>query len=351
MRTRLRFDQDGHVYQVVSSSGEIAMPVVDAAGQDPAEVGQQLFEQYRDTPYDFEHEWPLRMAVIVADGVPTHVVAVMHHLVLDGFGGAAMMADLMDRDPVTGEARTPPPQMQPLEQARWQQGPSGQRQSKNAMRYWEHLLRTIPPRRFAAKRAPQQPRYWEAAQTSPAMLLAARALAGRAGVDTGTVILAAFVVAVARMTGIRPVAMQPVVSNRFRPGLANVVAPINQTTLCAFDVGDTTFDEALTHVRRRAFGAYKYAYYDPDHLEEMISRVERDRGEEVDIACYFNDRRVQARDAAVTPADVEDVPTAVAFTLCADTLYVSPDEMRTCLATIESLIVSAALDPTTRTGL
>jgi hypothetical protein len=373
MRTRLRFGEDGRAYQVVSSSGEITLEVIEVDGEDPAEVGQQVYQRYHDTPYDYVNDWPMRMAVITSGGVAVHVVAVMHHLVTDGHGGAAMMADLNDRDPVTGEARTPPPAMQPMAQAQWQQGPSGRRQSEQAMRYWGNLLRTIAPRRFAGSDDPREPRHWESRLVSPAMLPAVRIVGERTGADSGTVVLAGFAAAVARITGIRPVVVQPVVSNRFRPGLSNVVSPINQTGLCVFDVDQGTFDELVDHVRRKTLTAYKYAYYDPEQLDALIATVERERGEPVDIAVYFNDRRLRGPDqAGPTPTaeeiraaldrttftwlriqdapfermflHIEDSPDAIALTLCADTHHVSPADMRACLDAIESVIVAAALD-------
>jgi hypothetical protein len=380
MRTRLRFGPDGEVRQVVSASGEVPLEIVDAAGDDPAVVAARVDRRYRDTPFDYERDWPVRAAVVCRDGVPTHIVEVLCHLVTDAFGGAALIDDLANRDPVTGEARRPPPMMSPLEQVRWQRSPSGQRQNTFALRYWERLLREIEPRRFRGSSDRRQPRHWEAEFDSPAMHLAVRWIARRANTGTAMVLFAAFAASLARLTGINPVVVQMVVNNRFWPGLSDVVSPINQTTLCRVDVADATFDEAVARARRAGMAASKYAYYDPHSLDALVARISAERGDDVDIACFFNDRRV-ARDEVIDEAPsaaalraaqqrssfrwarqqdepferlflhVENVPDVVRLTICADTHYVSPADMQACVRGMETLTIAAALDPTTRVRL
>jgi len=380
MRTRLRFGADRRPLQVVSESGEIALEVVDAGGEDPAEVGERVRLRFWTTEYDYATDWPLRMAVVMSGGVPTHVVVIFHHLVSDGFGSLVIMSDLDGRDPATGQAGSPPALMQPLEQARWQATAAGLRQHEMAMRHWEGLLRAIPGRRFSGSADPREPRYWEGELNSPAMRSAVRLIAARTATDSSTVLLAAFAVVLARLTAINPAVVRTVVSNRFRPGLANVVSPINQTSLCAVDVADATFDEVVRRTRQRSMTAYKYAYYDPEQLAELVARVERERGEPLDISCFFNDRRVRFRDDSgpVPTAEqvravadrtafrwlrrqdrpferlfvhVEDEPDTLALTICGDTQHVSPADMQSCLTGMAALTIEAALDPATRTGV
>jgi hypothetical protein len=249
------------------------------------------------------------------------------------------------------------------------------------MRYWEPLLRSIGPRRYAGSTDPQVPRHWEARFDSPAMQLAMPALVARCRVDSSTILLAAFSVSLARITGIDPVVVQLVVSNRFRPGLADTVSPINQTTLCVIDVGDTTFDEAVARTRRSAMGGYKFAYYDSLYLDQLVERITAERGDDLDIACYVNDRRLfgrgeapgepaprsQVRDALTRTTftwtrrrddpferlflHLEDAEEAVGLTICADTHVMSPTDMSACVHGMEAIIVEASFDPAAPTGV
>src|SRR2546430_2726082 len=49
MRTRLRFDRDGRVIQVVYASGEIPLHIVDSEGADPARVAEELSARWDAT--------------------------------------------------------------------------------------------------------------------------------------------------------------------------------------------------------------------------------------------------------------------------------------------------------------
>jgi hypothetical protein len=373
MRTRLTFDAGGRPRQVVSGSGVTTLEIIDADG-DPAAAAAAIESQYAQTDLDLVNDWPLRITVIRHHGTPTHMVSAVCHLAIDLFGTLAMTADLADRDPRTGQPRAPTPPMPPLEQARRQRTPAARRVSDTAMRHWEDLLKTVPPRRYADQASQCQPRYWQARFDSPALYLAARAIDARNQVGASPVLLAAVAVALARVTASNPVLVRVVVSNRFRPGLAQSVSQVSQTGLCVIDVADITFDEAVARAWRSSMAAYKHAYYDPVQLDELVARLSREQGEEIDINCYYNDRRMQApRDSAGPacaeqdlraalphttlrwdpPVDrpserffvhVDDEPGSVTIVMSADTKYISPGDMEACLRGMEEIAVAAATD-------
>jgi hypothetical protein len=381
LRTRLRLHPDGRAEQVVAAAGEAPLEVVDAGAADPAEVAEAVRASYHDAVFDYANEWPVRMAVIRQGGTLTHSVAQYCHLALDGEGLGALIADLSTMDLTTGRSDRPIRGVPPLEQARWQAGPAGQRRSDTSLRYWERLLRGIPARRFPGAGG-DQPRFEEIEFRSVAADLAARRVAARTGLDTTPVLLAAFAVALARVTGRNPTVAQLVVSNRFRPGLADSVSTVSQPGLCVVDVAGISFDEAVGRARLSALSAYKNAYYDPLQRIELIRRVGRDRGEEIDIACFFNDRRAPAQREVTgdppTPAEIEaalpatrlvwrdtpvdpsserfflhfnDVSGAVDIRLTADVDQLAAADAEACVRELEAITVRSALDPATRTGI
>lgn len=366
MRTRLRFDGPGWPRQEVSASGEIALEIVDA-DDDPERVAEAVCDRYRATPFDYAADWPVRMAVVRHEGVPTHLAVIMCHLAMDGFSAAVMMREVAAR---TG---APVAAMQPMEQARWQRSPAGQRQNEAALRYWTDLLRTMPPPWLGDSTDRRQPRHWEGIFDSPAMLLAARAVAARTRGDTASVLLAAFAVALAEVTGVNPVAVRPMSSNRFRAGLAEVVSPVCQAGLCVLDVAGVGFDEVLVRVRRATIAAYKYAYVDPARVQELITGTVAERGPQFDLDCFFNDRRVAHRSdgssddlapqrirAALSRSSfrwtgfsdapssrlyvqVDDVPDTIQLNIFADTHHLSPADAETLMRTTEAVVVGAAV--------
>lgn len=385
LRTRLEFAGDGGPRQVVAPAGEVPLDVVEAGGTDPAEVAVGLAARYQQANFDYTREWPVRMGVVTRDGVPTHLAEAYPHLVGDAFGLAALRADLANLDRSTGEATAPVTGMQPLAQVRWQRSPAAQRCTERAMRYWERLLRSLPDARFRAPAVAGPARNIHAVYQSQAARRALLAVSARTKVSTSPVLLAAFAVALAQVTGENPVLAQVVVSNRFRPGLATSVSPVNQACLCVIDVSGITFDEAVARAWHSAMGAYKHAYYDPRQLDGLVDRIGAERGNGINTACFFNDRRVRHREESVdaggtagppaltptagTGADeaegprltwgpareggyydrlflyVNDVPGTLSYELWADPRHLPPGGVEAVLRGMADVLAGAAADP------
>jgi condensation domain-containing protein len=388
LRTRLRLRGSSFPQQVVAAEGQVPLEVAEATG-DPARTAAGIDRRYHDVPFDYEHEWPIRWAVVTHRGKVTHLVSRICHIAVDGLGIMAMMDDLRARDPVTGRASGPVTAMQPLEQARYQSTGAAQRQGRASLRYWEDLLRSIPASRFARSGDERSPRYWQVRYDSPASRLAVRAIAARTEAASSVVLLAVFAMTLAKVTGRHPVAVRVVVSNRFRPGLAASVSPVNQSGFCVIDVEGVTCGEAVRRAWAASIKAAKYAYYEPPQLHDLVARVGRERGEEMDISCLFNDRRMlppgeepgggpsaaqttAAQTAAaeiraaqrlsrIIPGYRHDEPSERFFfhindteasgdytgdyELCFDTRFVSPGQAEAFLHTLEDIAVRAAAGP------
>ncbi len=380
LRTRLRFEPDGSVRQVLSDHGEVPLHVVDVPDDsDPAAVAAELEARIRSEPFDYEHDWPVQMTVIRHRGVATHLLGLFCHLSVDGGGMVALFGDGLGGLFTEGDASGPTAAgLTPFAQVAWQQGPSGRRLNQAAQRRWKRQLANVPASRFADTDDERRPRHWEVLFHSPAAHLAVRAITARTGTESSAVVLAAVAVALARVTDRHPTVLQVVVSNRFRPGLADTVSPIAQTGLCVIDVADATFDDAIERARQSAMSAYLHAYYNPDEMTEQIAELGRERGEDIDLACFFNDRRGPDSPEPAGPPTRQDIADALVMTterwgpysdtpferffvhldsapdtlnvlLQADTRYVPPDDMRTFLHEFESVLVAAAFDPATTT--
>jgi hypothetical protein len=378
LRTRLHFDVDGQTRQVVHASGDITLDVVDAGDADPGETAAAVAARYKARIFDYEHEWPLRMAVITHRGTATHVVEMICHLALDAFGLAALHDDFDRHD----ERSAPVTAMQPLEQAR-RQGSQGARRAHDAsMRHFEQLAARAPDRLIRESADPRKPRFWPVTCESPAGYRAARMLAARLGLSTSPVLLAAFTVALTPLTSLapgEPVVVHLVVSNRFRPGFAGSVSPVAQSAPCLIEVPDAPFAEVAVRTWQSALLAYKHAYFDPAGKREVARRIAAERGLEPDLGVFFNDRRVRSRELAdsITGDDaagglppirdelarttltwgepfdqpeqkvflsVVDMAAALCCELRADSHFVNPADMEGVLRRMESVLVSAALD-------
>jgi hypothetical protein len=295
LRMRLGTDADGRACQVVSESGEIDLEVVNLAdGSEPAEVGKyvdDLCYAWMVAPIDPYRQWSLRMAVIRHRDVTLYRVLTVGHLVADGAAVMRLVADL--RMGASAGRRDDPHTVGPLELGRVEQTPESRRISDRAMRYWETRLRSIPPLTFGEPTHPAGrfgKRYRHGRFNSPAAYLAVLAIAERTRTDTSRVLLAVIATAIGRATGVHPLTTKVVVSNRFRPGLAGVVASLCQDSVLTVEL-DGTVDDVVARARRASTVAWLHAYYDPDQLEDLVAHLDRERGHPARVTCRINDRR------------------------------------------------------------
>ena len=395
MRTRLRFDDAGRPSQELFASGQIAIEVYDTdtdtgtnaeadtetdtdsgivdGGSDAdtksakaQQIAALVEARYRTMPRDFVHEWPQRVAVVRSRGELTHMIVVTCHLVTDGSGVEVMNRQLAAGLPGTAAG------LQQLEQAAWQASAAGQRQSDASLRYWERMLRSIPPLPVPTSPDPQEPRHWTGRLRSPALRAAVPMIAERTGTDGSSVLMALYAVALGKVTGISPVVVWPLVNNRFRPRLAEAVCNLVQSGICVLDVAGVPFDEVARHTWRAAITAYKHAYYDSEKHDAMIRSIAPQYGPTTGIAYFFNDRRTEASraeaHALMTPRqlrdagehstfdwtgkkdnpfertflNVEDDPEAVELSMAADTHCFSPAQIEALVRHMEAVAIAEA---------
>jgi len=358
MRTRLLLAPGAAPRQQVAAAGELTVEIYDAGTVDAAAVAEAVAERYRTAPFDFTAEWPVRIALIRADGTPTRLVTLLSHFAADGSAAQTMLREIAEkpRDPVDG--------LSPLEQARWQHSPAGQRQNASAQRYFEGTLRAMPALRFRTPEAPRSPRYWRAVLESAALPRGLRALTDRTGADSSVTLLAVYAVAVHETFGVHPVVVRPMVNNRFRPGLGDIVCTVVQPGLCLLDVAGADLDEVVRRTERVALSTYKHAYFDQRGLFTLLDRVGRERGEHLEIGCFLNDRRMAA-DPPEAPAfpstvrwvrkqdspgfeplivDVEDIPGGLRCTAHTDTRWISPEDTEALLHAMEAVAARSTVD-------
>jgi hypothetical protein len=381
LRTRLRFGPDGEPRQVVDAAGAIDLEVVDVpAGQDADEAAERVRRRLVTTPFDYERDWPVRMAMLRQDGRTTHTVAVYLQTSLDAYGLAALTRDLLGY--LAGAPLAPVTAIQPLELAAKQGQPTARRQGEASLRHMEQVLRSVPLRRFPESTRPGEPDWDTLHVRSTALAAAVGAVAARRGIDTSPVLLGAYAVGLASVTGVSPVAMLVAVSNRFRPRAADSVSPLAQVATVLVDVADTSLDEVVGRAWQAAMSAYKHAYYPPAERTARARELGATRGGPRDLSCYFNDRRGQGvplgeAEAAPPPADlraalagtelvwrrepgfpqeiaylnVDEGPGEIRLGLTVDTTVLSRPATERLVRAMEEAAVDLVLDPGRPTGI
>jgi hypothetical protein len=313
LRMRLRAGSAGLLCQEVAGSGQVSLDVLtlpdDASPADVTRYAADLMDTWPLDRFDFHADWPMRMAVLRHRGACVHLVWALSHLAADGGGHVLLLADLIEAEKARGAAGGP---RRPaiLDIARSEQAPQARHSSSRAMRYWEAQLGNIPaqtfgePARGARDQAGQ--RYWQARFSSPAAHLAMLVIARRTGTDASRVTLALIATAIARATGVNPLTFKVMMNNRFRPGMAGVIAPIAQNAVVTIDAADTCVDEVVARARGASLTAGLRAYYDPDELREVTERLDARRGYPARVTCRVNDQRsmTMRADADAAPGEV-----------------------------------------------
>ncbi|GAA0355482.1 hypothetical protein GCM10009530_00700 [Microbispora corallina] len=342
-----------------------AVEVAIAPERDPEAVLAELC----GTAFDYEREWPLRVALVTEGSAAgeevTHIVLAFCHMAADGLGAERVLRDLRLILLRGGLREGPPPQ--PLDLAQWQGSAAGRRQAAGAAAHWEREHRRIPPTMFhVASGAAERPPIRRALLTSPAADMAAQRLAVRHGASTSTVLLTAVSAMVAELTGHETVAVLPIVGNRFRHDTRAAVTTLSQEGLFVLDVAEEGFADLLARARPAVLRAYRSGYHDPGDRERVVAEASRDRGVPVHPYCCFNDMRFAERAVYRDEAPIKEAldATRIAWplsqdrlncrfcvhvneggriSLTADTRWLATADMERFLVELERLLVEAAL--------
>lgn len=308
LRARLADGPGDRPCQEVAASGETGLDIRtmpdDADEADRERYVAHLLAAWPLVPFDFHRDWPLRMAVLRHRGACRDLVWTLSHLVADGTANMFLLRELMQE--VAGRPVSGPGRPEILDVARSEQEPQLSHLSRRAMRYWESQLSHIPALTFGEPaHSGSQPaqRYGQVKFGSPAAHLAIAAIARRTRTDTSRATLAVVTTAIGRVAGVSPLTLNVMVSNRFRPGLAGVFAPVAQNSVVTIDAASASIDEVVAQTRTASLTAGMRAYYNPDHLTEVMARSAAERGYPARVSCRFNDQR-----AMVTRPDEEDSP-------------------------------------------
>ena len=288
LRTRILPRDDGFVQELCGAG---TVEVVEERVADVDEVaacGAGLRDELWGRAFDYPTELPVRAGLVTVDGAVHHTTLVVAHTALDGWGLPVLDADL-----TALAAGAAPPDVgawTPLDEATWQTSDEGRRHDAAARARTLRTMRAAPGEVFAPRPpgGADGPRYRQTVLRSRRLGPAAERVAARWRTSTSGVLLAASCRALALAAGRDDLALQVMVSNRFRRELAEAVVTTAMEGLVHVDGLDAPVDEVRTRVWRAAMTAYRSAYYDKDRLQ---AEAAADPSTAHDGTCWYNDRR------------------------------------------------------------
>ncbi|MFD0277700.1 condensation domain-containing protein [Kitasatospora sp. NPDC127111] len=295
LHTRLHADDAGRLWQTVDPAGRLPVHTRpgegDAAGL--AATGRALHDELAALPFDCATEWPIRVGLVVADGLARHISLVLSHTAVDGAGMGRLVMDLTELS--LGEpaeaVRTRRPAQQPLEEAAFQASERGLKRDANARAHVLRKLRSGPPRLFPPAPDGATRPFPNAVLDSPALLRAVDRVAAGHRVSGSSVLLAATAVMTARLAGSPDAVLQVIVNNRFLPGLTTAVSPVAGDGLLHLPDADGEFGAAVRRTHAASIATYRHAYYNKRLLDAEIDRLTAEHGPLADRSCIVNDTR------------------------------------------------------------
>ncbi len=284
---RTRFEAvGGEPWQVIAPGAPFPLRVSDLSPMDPvarAAEAERLAREEAARPFDLA-AGPLLRARLLRLGPEEHLlIAVLHHIVSDGWSMGVLVREMGALYPAAVEGRPsplPPLPFQYADYAVWQRAWLAGGALEAQLRWWKEELAGAP---FSLDLPTDRPRppvllqrgAEEAVELAAPLAAAVRALARQEGATLFMALLAAFQALLCRWTGERDVLVGSPVANRTRSEIEGLIGFfVNNLTLRGRLGG--TFRDLLARARTAALGAYAHQDLPFERLVEELG-VERAR--------------------------------------------------------------------------
>ncbi|MFI6499685.1 condensation domain-containing protein [Nonomuraea typhae] len=347
LRTTFHLDGDGDPYQRVHPPGPVPATEV-TTERDGTPPPAEVIEELSTRPFDLENEWPIRLCVITAGGVPKQMVVVLNHLAVDVWTIEALKRELrMQRAAYAGRrpAALKPVRHQPVDLARYEASAEAAVTAARAVAHWENEIAQLPYDLFATRRGrPSDPVARHATLISPALLAASRELAARHRVFPSLIHLTAYTAMMAAYTGSETVGHLSFVGNRDAHPYGDVLTCMFSPTLVRVDCsGDPAFRDLLARVSAAFATAREHAYLPYDEVVELLSREGSRRAHPVRLATEFNFIKQAAREYKGARTAFTSNPAPESWARTGTDAYVRVDEWRDAVA-VSLHAASAVMD-------
>jgi hypothetical protein len=227
-------------------------------------------------PFDLREDFGWRARIVTEGGRPTDVILVRHHMVADGWCDGVLEQDLRAflRDPAPETATGP------LDLAAWQHSEQQERARAAAAAHWEKVFTFGAGNGFPGA-DPSGAGALQSTLRSRVAHAHATELAARTQTSLSSVVLAAYTLAVARVTGVDRLVAQSMCANRFHLQWRQVVTSMNQWTAAPLIAVDD-LEQHISRVHRAAMAAYRHGMYNVDTVAALRS------GDAYEATCAYN---------------------------------------------------------------
>ncbi|MEV4490016.1 amino acid adenylation domain-containing protein [Micromonospora coxensis] len=258
LRTSFPAPDDGRPLAVLAAHADPVLPVVSADGEQQA---QALVDDELARPVD-PTAAPLLRGLLIRLAPEHHIlVLAVHHLACDGWSAELLLGELLAL--VGGQTPQPEPAVRYGDFAAWQRAARTGESARRDLAYWVPRLAGVPTLHLVTDRPRPAQQTFAGAQhqmsVDAAIMRRLTALAHDHAATLYMVLLAAFQVLLARISGQRDFAVGTPVAGRHRPEIEDVVGVFVNTLAMRADLdGDPTFAQLLDRVRAGTLDAFAH---------------------------------------------------------------------------------------------
>lgn len=275
---------DGDPHQLVLPEALVSLPVLDLTGPSPEATEQRLralAQEQGARPFTLD-EPPLLRVVLAREAPDRHtLIVVIHHVVCDGWSMEVFFDDLAHAYRHLAEGRVderPEPPIQYADYVAWQQAYLAEGGLRDLITYWKAALTGTLPLELPTDRPRDARRTWSAGRLEMSLdrgeTSAVTELAARCDVTPFMLLLTAFKLTLARVTGQDDIAVGTPVAGRHHPDAEALVGFFANTlvlrTRLAMDAG---FTQAVAAVRETCVGAFAHQRMPFDRLVEELRQT------------------------------------------------------------------------------
>lgn len=274
LRTRFAAP-DGVPLQIVEATAALDIPLRQARCEDAPE----LAAAHARMPFDLARA-PLLRAELVQFAADDHVLLLsMHHIISDGWSLGVLFGELNQAYAARRARRQPewtPLPLQYTDFAAWQREWLAAGELERQLGYWRRQLSGLPP---LLELPTDRPRPREFAQRGareyidlpPALADALQACARREGATLFMLLLAAFKLLLARLSGEQDIAVGTLVANRPRAEFEPLIGFFVNTLVLRSQVEpDLSFRALLARVRETTLASYAHQDVPFDHVVDAL---------------------------------------------------------------------------------
>lgn len=317
LRTRFPLGPDGEPRQSCDGEGTLQVEFTETVPGRVRRLAEQGEDRLWREPFAHGSQWPLKVAVVAADGRPRQVVFVFSHLAVDAWGLTVLRADFLEL--LRGGGAEPAQSgWQSRARAEFEGSAQARKANDAAAAYWRRMLETSPQTAFPnLPGAGETPLFPGVGLQSVALPAAAQAVATRHRVSPSAALLGALAAIIAVRTETDLVPLVLAAGNRFSRADNASVGTFYQTGPSLIPVDAGSLARTVRAAHQASALAYLRCQVDPRDVGRLLEATNTRRGVSLGLLSTVNvapETGAGGQQPALSPAELRELTASTVVT-------------------------------------